>query len=85
MLRTANADHIVPWQRMARQHEALSNRLIRVCAVMAAFMIALGVGSYSVMSNQARLCSGLIEAQNKMDQYQVKTLPHTPIVQKHCL
>ena len=49
-----------------------------------AVLVVLGVNSFSVMSQQSRLCSSLVEAHSTIDKYQASTLPTTPIIKTYC-
>jgi hypothetical protein len=84
MLRVAQAPNITPWQRLAAERLQVANRLARICAVLVAVMVMLGLNSFSVMSEQSRLCSSLVEAHTSMDQYVARKLPTNDIVQKYC-
>ncbi len=84
MLRVAQTPNITPWQRLADERLEVANRLARICAVLVAVMIVLGLNSFSVMSEQSRLCSSLVEAHTSMDQYLARKLPTNDIVQKYC-
>ncbi len=84
MLRVAQAPTITPWQRLADERLQVANRLARICAVLVAVMVMLGLNSFSVMSEQSRLCSSLVEAHTSMDQYAARKLPTNDIVQKYC-
>lgn len=84
MLRVAPTDQMVPWQKLANERLSVANTLARVCVVLFAVLVVLGVNSFSVMSQQAKLCSSLMEAHNTIDQYQARTLPTTPIIKSYC-
>jgi hypothetical protein len=84
MLRVAENPNIVPWQRLANERLEVANKLARVCAVLAGVLVVLGINSFSVMSEQSRLCSSLKQAHASMDQYQLRKLPTTEIVQDFC-
>jgi hypothetical protein len=56
MLRVAENQNIIPWQRLANERLEVANKLARICAVLVAVLVVLGVNSFSVMSEQSRLC-----------------------------
>ncbi len=84
MIRVAPADQMVPWQKLANERLSVANTLARVCVVLFAVLVVLGVNSFSVMSQQSRLCTSLLEAHNTIDKYQASTLPTTPIIKNYC-
>ena len=69
---------------MANERLEVANKLARICAVLVAVLVMLGVNSFSVMSEQSRLCSSLVEAHANMDQYVAKKLPTSDIVRNYC-
>ena len=75
---------MIPWQKLAIDRHSVANTLARICAVLFAIVVVLGVNSFSVMSKQSRLCSSLVEAQSTIDKYQASTLPTTPIINSYC-
>lgn len=85
MLRVAEHPNIAPWQRLANERLEVANKLARICAVLVGVLVVLGINSFSVMSEQSRLCSSLLEAQASIDQYQARKLPTTEIVHNYCL
>jgi hypothetical protein len=84
MLRVAENQNIIPWQRLANERLEVANKLARICAVLVAVLVVLGVNSFSVMSEQSRLCSSLVEAHASMDQLVAKKLPTSDIVRNYC-
>ncbi len=84
MLRVAEHPSITPWQRLANERLEVANKLARICALLVGVLVVLGINSFSVMSEQSRLCSSLLEAHASMDQYQARKLPTTEIVQNYC-
>jgi hypothetical protein len=84
MLRVAQTDQMVPWQKLANERLTVANSLARICAVLFAVLVVLGVNSFSVMSQNSRLCSSLLEANSSIDKYQASILPTTPIIKEHC-
>jgi len=84
MLRVADNQTVIPWQRLANERLEVANKLARVCAVLAGVLVVLGINSFSVMSEQSRLCSSLKQAHASMDQYQLRKLPTAEIVQDFC-
>jgi hypothetical protein len=84
MLRVAEHPNVVPWQRLANERLEVANKLARVCAVLAGVLVVLGINSFSVMSEQSRMCESLKQAYASMDQYQARKLPTTEIVQDFC-
>jgi hypothetical protein len=84
MLRVAENQNIIPWQRLANERLEVANKLARICAVLVAVLVVLGINSFSVMSEQSRLCSSLVEAHASMDQYVAKKLPTSDIVRNYC-
>lgn len=84
MLRVAENPNVAPWQRLANERLEVANKLARVCAVLAGVLVVLGINSFSVMSEQSRMCASLRLAHASMDQYQARKLPTTEIVQDFC-
>lgn len=84
MLRVAQTDHMVPWQKLANERQNVANTLARICAVLFAVLVVLGVNSFSVMSQNSRLCTSLVEANSSLGQYKASTLPTTPIIKNYC-
>jgi hypothetical protein len=84
MLRVAHTEQMIPWQKLANERLNVANTLARICAVLFAVLVVLGVNSFSVMSQQSRLCSSLVEAHSTIDKYQASTLPTTPIIKSYC-
>ena len=84
MLRVAQTEQMIPWQKLANERLSVANTLARICAVLFAVLVVLGVNSFSVMSQQSRLCSSLVEAHSTIDKYQASTLPTTPIIKTYC-
>ena len=84
MLRVAPTDQMVPWQKLANERLSVANTLARVCVVLFAVLVLLGVNSFSVMSQQSQMCTSLVEAHNSIDKYQARTLPTTPIINSYC-
>lgn len=84
MLRIAPTDQMIPWQKLANERLSVANTLARICVVLFAVLVVLSVNSFSVMSQQSRLCTSLVEAHSTMDQYQARTLPTTPIIKNYC-
>jgi hypothetical protein len=84
MLRVADNPNVLPWQRLANERLEVANKLARICALLVGVLVVLGVNSFSVMSEQSRLCSSLVAAHSSMDQYQARLLPTTTIVQNYC-
>ncbi|MDX1716835.1 MAG: hypothetical protein R3287_08000 [Anderseniella sp.] len=84
MLRVAENQNIIPWQRLANERLEVANKLARICAVLVAVLIVLGINSFSVMSEQSRLCSSLVQAHASMDQYVARQLPTSDIVKDYC-
>ena len=84
MLRVADNPTIVPWQKLATERLEVANKLARICALLVGVLIVLGINSFSVMSEQSRLCTSLLEAHKNMDQYQLRKLPTNEIVQNYC-
>jgi hypothetical protein len=72
MLRVADNPNIIPWQRLANERLEVANKLARICAVLVAVLVVLGINSFSVMSEQSRMCSSLVQAHASMDQYVAK-------------
>ncbi|MEE4238404.1 MAG: hypothetical protein V2I51_16910 [Anderseniella sp.] len=85
MLRVAGNPNVTPWQRLANERLDVANQLARICAVLAAVLIILGLNSFSVMSEQSRFCSDLTQAHASMDQYIARKLPTAEIVENYCL
>ena len=84
MLKVAQNDQMVPWQKLANERLSVANTLARICVVLFAVLVVLGVNSFSVMSQQSRLCSSLLEAHSTIDKYQASILPTTPIIKSYC-
>ncbi len=84
MLRVAQNNQMIPWQKLANERLTVANRLARICALLFGVMVILGVNSFSVMSNNSRLCSSLMEANASIDVYRASTLPTTPIIKSYC-
>ena len=84
MLRVAPTDQMVPWQKLANERLSVANTLARVCVVLFAVLVVLGVNSFSVMSQQSQMCTSLVEAHSTIDKYQARTLPTTPIIDSYC-
>lgn len=84
MLRVAPTDQMVPWQKLANERLSVANTLARVCVVLFAVLVVLGVNSFSVMSQQSQMCTSLVEAHSTIDKYQARTLPTTPIINSYC-
>lgn len=84
MLRVAQNEQMIPWQKLANERLSVANTLARICVVLFAVLVVLGVNSFSVMSQQSRMCSSLLEAHSTIDKYQASTLPTTPIIKSYC-
>lgn len=84
MLRVAPTDQMVPWQKLAMERLSVANTLARICVVLFAVLVALSINSFSVMSQQSRLCTSLVEAHSTIDKYQARILPTTPIIKDYC-
>lgn len=84
MLRVSQAEQMIPWQKLANERLSVANKLARICVVLFAVLVVLGVNSFSVMSQQSRMCSSLMEAHSTIDRYQASTLPTTPIINSYC-
>jgi hypothetical protein len=84
MLSVAGNPNVTPWQRLANERLQVANKLARLCAVLVAVLIVLGMNSFSVMSEQSRFCSSLTQAHSNMDQYTLGKQPITPIVEDYC-
>ena len=83
-LQAAPNAQMIPWQKLANDRLSVANTLARICVVLFTVLVVLGVNSFSVMSQQSRLCSSLAEAQSTIDKYQASTLPTTPIINSYC-
>jgi hypothetical protein len=84
MLRVAQSDHMIPWQKLANERLTVANSLARICAVLFGVLVVLGINSFSVMSENSRLCASLVEANSSIDVYKASTLPTTPIIKDYC-
>ncbi len=84
MLQAAPNAQMIPWQKLANERLSVANTLARICVVLFAGLVILGVNSFSVMSQQSQLCSSLVEAHSTIDKYQARTLPTTPIINGYC-
>jgi len=77
-------EKMTPWQKLATDRLGVANTLARTCVALFAVLVILGANSFSVMSQQSRLCSSLLEAHSSIDKYQASTLPTTPIINSYC-
>jgi hypothetical protein len=84
MFHAAANPTITPWQRLANERLEVANKLARICAILVAVMVALGLNTFSAMSEQSKMCSSLLEVHSSMDQYTAKKLPTNKIVKKFC-
>ena len=84
MLSVAGNSNVTPWQRLANERLQVANKLARVCAVLVAVLLVLGMNSFSVMSEQSRFCSKLTQAHANLDQYTARKLPTTNIISDYC-
>ena len=80
MLRVAQSEQMIPWQKLANERLSVSNTLARICVVLFAVLLVLALKSFSVMSKESALCSSLVEAHSTIDKYQASILPTTPII-----
>jgi hypothetical protein len=84
MLRVADNPNIIPWQRLANERLEVANKLARICAVLVAVLVVLGINSFSVMSEQSRMCSSLVAGPCQHGPVRGEKLPTTDIVKDFC-